>query len=535
MSTPLRRNTGLADELALTLESRIRDGQLPVGSKLPSEHQLCQEYGISRNVVREAMARLKSNGLVESRQGAGVFVLAADAHQSFRILPGQEDRLALRKLLEFRLELEVAAASMAARRRLPAHLAQWQQLLQADLSLAECEQQLITCLASATGNEYLSDFLRYLNGALAKPVQQAHPWQQDRPGFIQAWQLLWDALKVGDPDLARRQHWRYLMDTAARLGIRGLQGWEQTRMSSLSEPYAPLCAAADANPRPPRFAMPAGACDCHMHVFWPEQQAPFTPHRSYTPPPASLADYRALMQRLGIQRAVVVQPSVYGTDNSVTLATLAAAGHDFRGVVVIRPDTPQAELERMHALGVRGVRLNLLFKSGVAVSDVRTLAAKVAHLGWHLQILTDVSEFPDLAGVLGQLPVPVVIDHLGHMPAEFGPQHPGFISLLRLLESGKLWVKLSGAERLSLEPWPYTDIRPLAEQLLATNPQRLLWASDWPHTCLPGAMPNDGDLLDLLGLWCPDASLRQQILVDNPATLYDFPVISSPKIMKVSP
>ncbi|WP_243410198.1 amidohydrolase family protein [Pokkaliibacter plantistimulans] len=522
----LRKPTILSNELAGALEAQIRAGDYPAGTKLPSEAQLCARYGISRNVVREALARLKSSGLVESRQGAGVFVLSASAHQSFRIVTSEGDRLALRKLFELRLEVEVAAASMAARRRQSEQLTRLEQLL---LRLTDnpqplqIEQQMQECVAEASGNEYLSGFLAYLNGAdrLADGFLTVW-WSQHRADLIRHWQQIIAAIRLGDPDLARREYWRYLLDSAEGCGIRGLQGWERTRMSNLAEPFAPLCAAPDAGPRRPRLPIPLGACDCHMHVFWPELQRPFTPHRSYTPPPSSLQDYMRVMDKLGLSRAVVVQPSVYGTDNHVTLETLRQGGDRFRGVVVIDPDTPMNELLRMHALGVRGVRINLLFKSGVAVSDVRTLAAKVAPLGWHLQILLDVSEFSDIEASLGRLPVPVVIDHMGHLPPEFGPQHPGFVSMLRLLERGQLWVKLSGAERISADRWPYIDVRPLAETLLATNPERLLWASDWPHTCLPGAMPNDGDLLDLLGLWTDNPALQHRVLVDNPALLYGF-------------
>ncbi|KTT69283.1 GntR family transcriptional regulator, partial [Pseudomonas oryzihabitans] len=165
-------------------------------------------------------------------------------------------------------------------------------------------------------------------------------------------------------------------------------------------------------PRPPSRPLPADACDCHLHIFSDEAEQPFTPHRSYTPPPASLADYRSLQQALRLRRGVIVQPSVYGADNRTTLQALREAGPDFRAVVVIDARTTAEELQRMHDLGVRGVRLNLIFKSGVEVSDLTTLAAKVAPLGWHLQLLLDISEFADLHATLSALPVAVVIDHM---------------------------------------------------------------------------------------------------------------------------
>ncbi|MFP8965367.1 amidohydrolase family protein [Pokkaliibacter sp. CJK22405] len=524
----LTKPTSLTDEIAYHLEQKIRQGEISAGQKLPSETQLRQQFSVSRNVIREALARLKSNGLIESRQGSGAFVLPAESHQHFRIIDDAKDLTALRKRYEIRLETEVAAASMAARRRTQSQLLKLQRTLDQlrDHGLTEhTEHDLQTQVAAASANNYLEGFLAYLNGR--EPVSPHYSWQNAPRQFIEHWQEIIDAIALGDPDLARRHYWRYLLSSAELQGIRGLQGWERTRMSGLSELYAPLCAPALASERRPRLPIPVGACDSHMHVFWPDHARSFTPHRSYTPPPASLESYLAVQKRLGISRAVIVQPSVYGTDNHVVLESLRQArrqqGEDaFRGVVVIPPNIRFEELEAMHLLGVRGVRVNLLFKSGVAVSDLRTLANKIAPLGWHLQLLADLSEFSDIESTLGALPVPVVIDHMGHIPPELGPQHPGFSSMLRLLATGKIWVKLSGAERLSGERWPYTDVRPLAESLLRTNPERLLWASDWPHTCLSGAMPDDADLLDLMEFWTDDRALQHRVLVENPAALYGF-------------
>jgi len=170
------------------------------------------------------------------------------------------------------------------------------------------------------------------------------------------------------------------------------------------------------------------------------------------------------------------------------------------------------------------VRVNLIFKSGVEVSDVAALADKVAPLGWHLQLLIDITEFADLYETVASLPVAVVIDHMGHMPTSCGLGHPGFTDLLRLLKEGRVWVKLSGAYRFTAsKDFPYDDVTPYARALIEANPNRLLWASDWPHPCIPVPMPNDASLLEMLFNWVEnDDALIKQILVDNPAKLYGF-------------
>ncbi|PSJ43727.1 GntR family transcriptional regulator [Zobellella endophytica] len=532
--TNLSKPRQLSTEVAGQLEREIRDGNLRVGDKLPTEQQLTQAFGVSRNVVREAIARLKSEGFVESRQGLGAFVIADGRQQGFKINPEELASLAkLRKLLELRLELEVAAAGMAARRRTRAQLARLAEAVaeltraaQRQDSLLPGELSFSRALAEASGNEYFDNFILFLAGHLFEALGRVKPAQalfaREAATIVAERREIQEAIVLGDPDLARRATWRHILNTADRLGLKGLQGWERTRMSALGETHAPLCLPPDPSPRQVHFAVPAGACDCHMHVFGPSRRYPLTPHRSYTPAPASLAGYRKVMTTLGLSRAVVVQPSVYGTDNRMLLEVLRKGGEQFRGVVVIDPDTPEAELQAMHELGVRGVRINLLFKSGVEVSDVRRLAARVAPFGWHLQMLIDVSEFSDLYQSLGRLPVQLVIDHMGHMPTQFGVEAPGFQEMLALARDGRAWIKLSGAERISGEAYPYADVAPFARAILAAAPERTLWASDWPHTGLERDMPNDGGLLELVHDWAADPLLLRKILVDNPQRLYGF-------------
>lgn len=522
-------------EISRHLETEIREGRLKPGDRIPTEAGLAEAFAVSRNVVREAVARLKSAGLVVSRQGLGAFVATEANQASFRITQAElADQSKLRQLYELRLDLEVGAAGMAARRRSRSQLNAIGTALEALAAAGSNEGQFVElCLqfkraiADATGNEYFRNFIIFLCGHVYEAASLEHRLTavegMHAVLLAEHW-AIYNAIKVGDPDLARRATWQQIINSAERNGLRGLQGWEVTRMSSLGETYAPTCPGPDPQPRKPSRVLPAGACDCHFHIFGSEQEQSFTPHRSYTPPPATLDALRQLQKTLGISRGVIVQPSVYGSNNQTTLAALKTGGDDFRAVVVIDATTSQQELEAMNRLGVRGVRINLIFKSGVEVSDVAALAEKVAPFGWHLQLLIDITEFADLYDTIASLPVPVVIDHMGHMSTSCGVDHPGFKDLLRLLQEGRAWVKLSGAYRFtSSAAFPYDDVTPYAKALIGANPDRVLWASDWPHPCIPVEMPNDTDLLEAMFDWADqDDELIGKILVDNPAALYGF-------------
>ena len=296
--------------------------------------------------------------------------------------------------------------------------------------------------------------------------------------------------------------------------------------SPAPDPQAPLCAAPDPAPRRPRLTLPPLSCDTHAHICGPAARYAYAPARIYTPPDALYPDYRALLDTLGMARAVLVQPSVYGSDNTVLLDALALDPARLRGVAVIEPDTPRAELERMHALGVRGVRCNIVDvkegKGRLPLERLQALARAIAPLGWHLEFLMHVDEFPDLDLLLANFPVDVVFGHLGYLTKGKGIDTPGFQALLRLLRGGRAWVKLTGPYRISGTALPYADVTPFAHALVAAAPERIVWGSDWPHVMVKGAMPNDGDLCDLLADWVPDAAQRQRVLVDNPARLYGF-------------
>jgi predicted TIM-barrel fold metal-dependent hydrolase len=288
-----------------------------------------------------------------------------------------------------------------------------------------------------------------------------------------------------------------------------------------------LCAAFDAHPHKPRFTLPAGAADCHAHICGPASRYDYFTGRIYTPPDALLADYQQMLATLGIERAVLVQPSVYGTDNSAMLDAIACAPSKLRGVAVVDDDVTADELARLHEGGVRGVRVNIVDvkdrKPGTLPLPALTrLAEKVKTFGWHMEFLMHVDEFPDLDRMLADFPVPTVYGHLGYMKTDHGTGNPGFHALLRMMQAGRAWVKLTGPYRISAEPLPHADTNEYAHALLAAAPAQVVWGSDWPHVMVKTPMPNDGDLCDLLTAWVPDAAQRRQVLVDNPARLYGF-------------
>ena len=288
----------------------------------------------------------------------------------------------------------------------------------------------------------------------------------------------------------------------------------------------PHCQGPDRHPRPAGFRTPAGAIDTHAHVFGPAEHYPYTAERSYTPPDSPLVEYRAMLSTLGLARGVIVQPSVYGTDNRATLDALRSHPDQFRGVAVVDPEIADNDLQEMHDAGIRGLRINVLYRGGVGFPVARRLAQRIAPLGWHLQFLIDIAETEGFAREMADLPVDSVIDHMGHMSAANGPEHPAFRDLLALMREGRTWVKLSGAYRVSAqEELPYADVTPLARALIAANGERVVWGSDWPHPAVTRPMPNDGALLDLLAEWAPDAGQRDRILVANPARLYGFPAV----------
>ena len=292
---------------------------------------------------------------------------------------------------------------------------------------------------------------------------------------------------------------------------------------------APLCQAPDPEIRSPQIAFPSGAIDCHAHICGPATKFAYAQERIYTPPDATLENYQALLKMLGIKRAVLVQPSVYGTDNRAMVAALQAYPTQFRGVAVISNQIDQVSdryLEELHLAGVRGIRCNIVDvadkSAGLPIQMLKALAQRIKPFGWHLELLMHVNEYPHLATVFEHFPVDLVFGHFGYSHAKHGVHDKGFQGLLELMRSGQAWVKMTGPYRICDGNLPYTDMRPLNDAVINANPKRLIWGSDWPHVMVKKQMPHDADLCDLLGAWVSDELLRKTILVDNPCILYDF-------------
>lgn len=289
---------------------------------------------------------------------------------------------------------------------------------------------------------------------------------------------------------------------------------------------------------PVNFDVPAGACDCHTHIFGDPARFPFWPGRTYTPEPASIAEMRMLHRALHIDRVVIVHPSVYGTDNSCTLDAIRQLAPGARGVAVIDDNATDAQLDELHRSGIRGIRLNLetlgVTDPAAARQRFQTASRRLSGRPWHVQLYTRPSVIQGIQDLVGASPIPVVFDHFGLAQASSGVDQPGFATLVDLVRRGKAYVKISGAYRASAKAPDYRDATPLAQALIAANPQRILWGTDWPHP--PGVPPaggkaidvvaplqiDDGRLLNQLPIWAPDAAVRKTILVDNPARLYGF-------------
>ena len=295
----------------------------------------------------------------------------------------------------------------------------------------------------------------------------------------------------------------------------------------MTEDRYPPCQAPDPNPTAASFIVPAGTVDCHAHVFGYADRYPFSPARGYTPPAASLETYLDLHRVLGnIERAVLTQPSVYGTDNACMMDAVAKMGGRFKAVVAVDADVTDKELEILDARGACGVRVNLADKGGNPFAEIRAVqrfSERLKDIGWHLEVLIHVDEFEDLRTTMNAMAVDVSFGHLGYMKTDKGLKHPGFQDFLSLLRDGKGWAKLTGTYRITTsERTPYHDVTPFAQAIIEANPERVVWGTDWPHPTFIGNMPNDGALFDQLVDWAPDAHVREKILVTNPQRLYGF-------------
>jgi predicted TIM-barrel fold metal-dependent hydrolase len=321
---------------------------------------------------------------------------------------------------------------------------------------------------------------------------------------------------------------RALLKSGITAGVAGLIGSERRVSAAAPQPQTKV-----------NFDVPPGGCDCHVHVFGDPKKYPFFEGRSYTPETASVDELRQLLSALRLQRVVIVQPSVYGTDNSCTLDGMREIGSRARGVAVIDDKTSDAQLDAMGKAGIRGIRLNLatagINDPSVARQRFENAVARIRNRGgWHIQINTQLPVIDALSQQLLASPVPIVIDHFGGAVAARGVDQPGFGALIILVRSGKAYVKISGsADSVSTQP-DLADVAPLAQALVKANPQRILWGTNWPHpgsAPTPGRKPtdlathmrtDDGKVLNLLPLWAPDAATRRLILTENPARLYGW-------------
>jgi predicted TIM-barrel fold metal-dependent hydrolase len=302
---------------------------------------------------------------------------------------------------------------------------------------------------------------------------------------------------------------------------------------------APLAAVA-APPTPKTsvaFRMPKGACDCHTHVFLDAKKFPMIPTRTYTPELATAEQLRAAHAALGIERVVIVTPSVYGNDNSATAAGIKALGKSARGVAVVAATAGEKELRALDHQGFRGIRLNLGTGPAPDLEQIRERfergVEQVNPFGWHIQVFAKPQVVAALRPLVMASPVPVVFDHFGDTRGALGLKQEGFAELLEMVGSGKAYVKISAPYNQSEAPG-YADMKPLAQALIAANPANILWATNWPHpntklaagkTALdPGPYQpiDDGAMLNLLADWEPNESKRRTILVENPARLYGY-------------
>ena len=286
-----------------------------------------------------------------------------------------------------------------------------------------------------------------------------------------------------------------------------------------------LTQGPDPNPKAPKLAAPPGACDSHIHLFGPAGKYPFASDSPYTSRDALPETFIALQGKLGLGRAVIVSPGGYGRNYQMLADTLARFPDRFRGIALMPDDTSAAEFARLTKLGVRGLR-QMSAKRGSHVPNFSPEAARrAAEHGWHVQFYPHGTDITDYADKLLALPNTIVLDHFASVPAAGGVDQPAVKAVLRMLDSGRVWLKLSGPMRCTAQNVPYPDVTPLARAFVRHAPERMVWGTDWPHVNLDGReMPNDGDLLDLLAEWVPDAATRKRILVDNACALYGFPL-----------
>jgi 2-pyrone-4,6-dicarboxylate lactonase len=277
------------------------------------------------------------------------------------------------------------------------------------------------------------------------------------------------------------------------------------------------------NPKKPDFVLPKGAVDAHCHVFGPSPEFPFAPERKYTPCNAGKDKLFELRDFLGFERNVIVQATCHGKDNRAMVDACRAAGDKARGIASVGPDITRAELEDMHAAGVRGVRFNFVKRLVDATPKEVFLgiADKIKDLGWHIVVYFEAQDLEELEPFLKQLPTIIVVDHMGRPDVTKGPDHPDFQRFIRLMaENENIWSKVTCPERLSVQGPPYDDVVPFCQAIVDRFPDRVLWGTDWPHPNMKSHMPDDGALVDFIPKIARTPELQHKLLVDNPMRLY---------------
>jgi 2-pyrone-4,6-dicarboxylate lactonase len=279
-----------------------------------------------------------------------------------------------------------------------------------------------------------------------------------------------------------------------------------------------------ASPSKPKLKLPRRACDSHVHVFGPRARFPFAPERRFTPADAPKEKLFALHEFLGIERCVIVHTAAHGRDQSATADALAAKAGTYKGIALVPTTISGAELKRLSDAGFCGARFHYMahLAPGAPIDEVVAFGKQLADIGWHLQIHMAADRIGELASALHRAPVPVVIDHMGRIDASRGLDQEPFRNLLALLADKNIWVKVSGADRITRQGPPYADAVPLARKLVEEFGDRCLWGLDWPHPNHQGPIPDDGVLVDLLAEIAPSEAQRQALLVDNPQRLYRF-------------
>lgn len=285
-----------------------------------------------------------------------------------------------------------------------------------------------------------------------------------------------------------------------------------------------LTQGPDPNVKVPRFRCPPGSIDTHIHIFGPVSEYPFDPASYYISVDQTPQTHAAVMDRIGIARAVVISAGGYGRNTRHLCDVLARHSGRYRGIALVPDDISGPEIARLNRLGVRGVRFMSSSRGGVLPTIDAHVAARVHEHGWHVQFYPHGAPIADFEQRLLELPNTIVLDHFASIEAERGVDQPAMTTLKRMLDTGRVWIKLSGPMRCAPGDFPYASVAPIARALVAHRPDRLLWGSDWPHVNMDGRdMPNDGDLVDLIQQWIEKPEHQQQILVENPCKLYGFP------------